>query len=40
VVSPAPPRQHLAELARQFTEQARDHGLSASEIIDLIAEQL
>jgi DNA-binding transcriptional regulator YhcF (GntR family) len=39
VVSPAP-RQHLAELARRFTEQARDHGLTASEIIDLIAEQL
>ena len=40
VVAPAPPRQHLAELARRFTQQARDHGLTRSEIIDLIAEQL
>lgn len=40
VVSGAPPRQHLARLARGFIEQARDHGLSRSEIIDLIREQL
>jgi GntR family transcriptional regulator len=40
VVSAAPPREHLAELARRFTEQARDHGLTPSEIIDLVAEQL
>jgi GntR family transcriptional regulator len=40
VVSPASPRAHLAELARRFTEQARDHGLTASEIIDLVAKQL
>jgi GntR family transcriptional regulator len=41
VVTPAaPPRQHLARLARGFIEQAQDHGLSRSEIIDLITEQL
>lgn len=40
VVSGAPPRQQLAEMARRFTEQARDHGLTAAEIIDIVAEQL
>jgi GntR family transcriptional regulator len=40
VVSAAPARQHLTEMARRFTKQAREHGLSASEIIDLVTEQL
>lgn len=41
VVSPAsPPRQHLAVIARGFIEQAREHGLSHAEIVDLIREQL
>lgn len=40
VVSAAPPRQQLAAMARRFADQARDHGLTASEIIDLVAEQL
>ena len=41
VVSAAsPPRQHLAAIARGFIEQAREHGLSHAEIVDLIREQL
>jgi DNA-binding transcriptional regulator YhcF (GntR family) len=41
VVSAAsPPRQQLAALARGFVEQAREHGLSPTEIVDLIAGEL
>jgi GntR family transcriptional regulator len=41
VVSAAsPPRQQLAAMARGFIEQAREHGLSAAEIVDLIAGEL
>jgi GntR family transcriptional regulator len=36
----APPRQHLTALARGFVAQAREHGLSPAEIVDLIAGQL
>jgi GntR family transcriptional regulator len=36
----APPRQQLAVLARGFVEQAREHGLSSAEIVDLIAGEL
>src|ERR1700742_3860218 len=39
VVSAAasPPRQQLAAMARGFIAQAREHGLSPAEIVDLIA---
>lgn len=41
VVAPAaPPRQQLAAMARGFVEQAREHGLSPTEIVDLIAGEL
>jgi DNA-binding transcriptional regulator YhcF (GntR family) len=41
VVSAAsPPRQQLAAMARGLIEQAREHGLSAAEIVDLIAGEL
>lgn len=41
IVAPAaPPRQRLVRMARGFIEQAQDHGLTPSEIIDLITEQL
>jgi GntR family transcriptional regulator len=40
VTSAAPPRQQLAALARGLIEQAREHGLSAAEIVDLIAAEL
>jgi GntR family transcriptional regulator len=36
----SPPRQQLAVMARGLVEQAREHGLSAAEIVDLIARQL
>jgi len=36
----SPPRQQLAAMARGLIEQAREHGLSSAEIVDLIAEQL
>jgi GntR family transcriptional regulator len=36
----APPRQQLTALARGFVAQAREHGLSPAEIVDLIAGQL
>ena len=41
VVSDAsPPRQQLAAMARGLLEQAREHGLSPAEIVDLITGQL
>ena len=41
VVSAAPPtRQQLAAMARGFIAQAREHGLSPAEIVDLIAGEL
>ena len=41
VVSAAsPPRQQLAAMARGLIDQAREHGLSSAEIVDLIARQL
>jgi DNA-binding transcriptional regulator YhcF (GntR family) len=41
VVSAAsPPRQQLAAMARGLIEQAREHGLSSAEIVDLIAREL
>jgi GntR family transcriptional regulator len=40
VASLSPPRQQLAALARGFIEQAREHGLSRAEIVDLIEGQL
>jgi GntR family transcriptional regulator len=36
----SPPRQQLAAMARGLVEQAREHGLSTAEIVDLIARQL
>jgi DNA-binding transcriptional regulator YhcF (GntR family) len=36
----SPPRQHLAAAARGFIEQAREHGLSPAEIVDLITGEL
>jgi DNA-binding transcriptional regulator YhcF (GntR family) len=36
----SPPRQQLAVMARGLIEQAREHGLSSAEIVDLIARQL
>ena len=40
VTSASSPRQQLAVLARGFVEQAREHGLSSAEIVDLIAGEL
>jgi hypothetical protein len=40
VASVSPPRQQLAALARGFIQQAREHGLSRAEIVDLIEGQL
>jgi hypothetical protein len=40
VTSAAPPRQQLAALAKGLIEQAREHGLSAAEIVDLVAGEL
>jgi DNA-binding transcriptional regulator YhcF (GntR family) len=40
VASVSPPRQQLAALARGFVQQARAHGLSRTEIVDLIEGQL
>jgi GntR family transcriptional regulator len=40
VCSASPPRQQLAAMARGLIEQAREHGLSSAEIVDLIARQL
>jgi DNA-binding transcriptional regulator YhcF (GntR family) len=40
VSAAAPPRQQLAAMARGFIEQARGHGLSSAEIVDLIAAEL
>jgi len=40
VSAAAPPRQQLAVMARGFIAQAREHGLSPAEIVDLIAEEL
>jgi GntR family transcriptional regulator len=40
VSSASPPRQQLAAMARGLVEQAREHGLSTAEIVDLIARQL
>lgn len=36
----SPPRQQLAAMARGLIDQAREHGLSSAEIVDLIARQL
>jgi GntR family transcriptional regulator len=36
----SPPRQQLAALARGFIDQAREHGLTPTEIVDLIAGEL
>jgi GntR family transcriptional regulator len=40
VVSAAPPRQQLAAMARGLIEQAREHGLSSTEIVDIILGEL
>ena len=40
VASASPPRQQLAAMARGLIEQAREHGLSPAEIVDLITGQL
>jgi GntR family transcriptional regulator len=41
VVSAAsPPRQQLAAMARGLVHQAREHGLSPAEIVDLITGEL
>ncbi len=40
VSDPSPPRQQLAAMARGLVEQAREHGLSHTEIIDLVTGQL
>jgi DNA-binding transcriptional regulator YhcF (GntR family) len=40
VTTAAPPRQQLAGLARGLIEQARAHGLTGAEIVDLIEGQL
>jgi GntR family transcriptional regulator len=41
VVSAAsPPRQQLAAMARGLIDQAREHGLSSAEIVDLITGEL
>lgn len=40
VTSASPPRQQLAALARGLVQQAREHGLSAAEIVDLITGEL
>jgi GntR family transcriptional regulator len=36
----SPPRQQLTVMARGFIAQAREHGLSPAEIVDLIAGEL
>lgn len=40
VASASPPRQQLAAMARGFIQQAREHGLSPAEIVDLIEGEL
>jgi DNA-binding transcriptional regulator YhcF (GntR family) len=40
VTTAAPTRQQLAAMARGLIEQAREHGLSAAEIVDLLAGEL
>jgi DNA-binding transcriptional regulator YhcF (GntR family) len=40
VAAASPPRQQLAAMARGLIDQAREHGLSSAEIVDLIARQL
>lgn len=40
VTSASPPRQQLSALARGLVQQAREHGLSAAEIVDLITGEL
>jgi DNA-binding transcriptional regulator YhcF (GntR family) len=40
VSTAAPPRQQLTAMARGFIAQAREHGLSPAEIVDLIAGEL
>ena len=40
VSAAAPPRQQLAAMARGLIDQAREHGLSPAEIVDLIAGEL
>jgi GntR family transcriptional regulator len=40
VTTAAPPRQQLTALARGLIEQARQHGLSPAEIVDLVEGQL
>src|SRR5579863_1805692 len=40
VAAASPPRQQLAAMARGLIDQAREHGLSSAEIVDLVARQL
>lgn len=40
VTSASSPRQQLAVLARGFVAQAREHGLSSAEIVNLITGEL
>jgi GntR family transcriptional regulator len=40
VSATSPPRQQLAAMARGLIEQAREHGLSPGEIVDLITGEL
>ena len=40
VTAAAPPRQQLTALARGLIAQARQHGLSPAEIVDLVEGQL
>ena len=40
VAAVSPPRQQLAAMARGLIDQAREHGLSSAEIVDLITGEL
>jgi GntR family transcriptional regulator len=40
VTAAGPPRQRLAAMAKGLVDQAREHGLTSAEIVDLIAGQL
>jgi len=40
VASASSPRQQLTVLARGFVEQAREHGLSSAETVNLITGEL
>jgi DNA-binding transcriptional regulator YhcF (GntR family) len=40
VAAASPPRQQLAAMARGLIDQAREHGLTSAEIVDLITGEL